>query len=141
MSNKTIQSHLKQNTINVTEGFVGVSGLKKYLVDNELPLVVCLCDDATKITPAIEYDYNTDSLRGLAAPLGENGLPLSGLLKASTPYKIVENIKEYPTGNYVYVQMALPLAIGAAPYVLYHVCSDNKFKAMDVLNRCTAQQF
>ncbi|XP_062716164.1 uncharacterized protein LOC134291845 [Aedes albopictus] len=135
MSVKTIQRHLKQNTKNVVEGSVDVFGLKKYLIDNEFPLAVCLCEDGTRITAGVQYDYTTDSLRGLVAPLNENGLPQTGLFTASSPYKIAQMIKDYPTGNHVYVQMALPLAAGAAPFVLYHACSDNKFDATDVLNR------
>lgn len=137
MSNKTIKRHLKKNTINVTKGSIDIRGLRKYLMDNKFPLAVCLCEDATRITPGIQYDHTTDSLRGLVAPLDGNGMPQTGLFSASSPYKIAEDIKQYPTGNYVYVQMALPLAAGAAPYVLYHVCSDNKFTATDVLNRWT----
>lgn len=135
MTKKTIQRHLKDNTVQISEGIIDVEGLKAYLTRNQFPLAVVLCEDATKITATVEYDYLTDSLRGLVSPLNQNGLPDTHIFKACSAYKIAEDIKNYPQGNHAYVQLALPLAKDAAPYVLYHVCSDNKFESKDVLNR------
>lgn len=136
ISIKTIQRHLKQNTVQITEGKIDAKGLKQYLLRNEFPLaVVVLCEDATKIAAALEYDYISDSVRGLVSPLDEHGLPNTDLFTATSAYKMAEDIEKYPVGNHAYVQLALPLANNASPYVLFHTCSDNKFEAKDVLNR------
>ncbi|XP_055546378.1 uncharacterized protein LOC129730821 [Wyeomyia smithii] len=137
MTVKSIQRHLKKDTIDVVEGVINVKGLKSYLERNGYPLIVALCEDATKITSNVEYNYLTDSLRGLVAPLNSNGLPTPNLFAASSPHVIINAIHKYPVGSYAYVQLALPLAINAAPYVLFHTCSDNRFEAADVLNRWT----
>ncbi|XP_021709428.1 uncharacterized protein LOC110679341 [Aedes aegypti] len=67
--------------------------------------------------------------------MDSNGLPVRNLFKANTPYKMASDLKSYPVGNYAYVQMAIPLSKEAAPYVIYHACSNNKFSYNDVLNR------
>lgn len=135
MSKKTIQRHIKCNTIHINEGTVDAEGLKAYLVKNGFSLNVVLCEDATKITATAEYDHTTDSITGLVAPLDATGLPQQGLFRASTPYKMANDLKAFPTGNYAYVQVAIPMTREAAPYVLYHACSDNKFEYKDVMNR------
>ncbi|XP_053699211.1 uncharacterized protein LOC128746192 [Sabethes cyaneus] len=135
MSKKTIQRHITKYTVNLKEGEVDVSGLKKYLVENDYPLMVVLSEDGTRITAAAQYDYRNNSIRGLVAPMDANGLPTPNLFEATTPRKMQSDLNCYPMGNYAYVQLALPLARNAAPYVLYHACSNNKFEHSDVLNR------
>lgn len=135
MCKKTVQRHLRKYTTDIIEGALDIAGLKKYLEDNEYPLAVALCEDGTRITAATEYDCVQDSIRGLVAPFDTHGLPMRNVFVASTPHKVMEDLKNYSLGNYGYVQLALPLANGAAPYVLYHASSDNKFAYREVLNR------
>lgn len=135
MSTKTIQRHMDKNTQEIKEGFLNIDGLKQYLVSNGFPLAVAISEDGTRITPAVEYDYKDDSLRGLVAPLDGNGLPLKNIFAASSAKKMKDDIDNYAVANYVYVVMATPLSPDAAPFVLYHACTDNRFTADDVLKR------
>lgn len=136
ISSKTLQTHIKENTLDITEGIINVAGLKEYLIKNNFPLVVMLCEDGTRITPAVQYDYRTDGLRGLVAPLDDiTGLPEQGTFVASSPTKMADDIKTHRVANYGYVQVAVPLCKGAAPFVLFHMCTDNRFTTDDVLNR------
>lgn len=135
MSKKTIQRHINEKTIHIKEGIINAEGLKAYLIKYGFPLAVVLCEDGTRITSSTDYDYNADSITGLGAPMDSNGLPVRNLFKANTPYKMASDLKSYPVGNYAYVQMAIPLSKEAAPYVIYHACSNNKFSYNDVLNR------
>lgn len=135
MCKKTLQRHIRKYTTDIVEGVLDIAGLKKYLEDNGYPLAVALCEDGTRITAATEYDCVQDSIRGLVAPFNVHGLPVQDVFVAATPHKMMEDLKNYSLGNYGYVQIALPLVNGAAPYVLYHACSDNKFEYRDVLNR------
>lgn len=135
MTVKSIQRYLKKDTIDITEGIINVNGLKSYLENNGYPPIVSLCEDATRITGAVEYDYTHDILRGLVSPLNSNGIPIINMFAASSPHKISNDIRLYPVGNYAYVQLALPLVKNSAPFVLFHSCSDNRFEATDVLNR------
>lgn len=135
MTVKTIQRYLSKDTIDITEGIINVNGLKLYLENNGYPPIVALCEDATKITGTVEYDYIHDCLRGLISPLNAHGLPIVNMFAASSPHKICNDIRQYPVGNYAYVQLALPLIENSAPFVLFHTCTDNRFEAVDVLNR------
>lgn len=135
MSIKTIMRHLKQNTVNIQEAKLDVDGLKSYLVNNNLPMAVVLCEDGTRITATVEYDHENDSLSGLVAPLDLNGLPQMGIFPAASPYTIIDDIERYPVGSYAYVQLAVPLSQIHAPFVLFHCCTDNKFQTKDVINR------
>lgn len=135
MTTKTIQRHIQTNSTHIREGIIDAIGLKEYLVRNKFPLRVVLCEDATKVTAAVEFDYKQDTLRGLVSPLNDNGLSDPTFFAATSPFKMRDDIKKYALGEYAYVQLALPLATDAAPYVLYHVCSDNRFEFKDVLKR------
>lgn len=135
MCPKTVLRYIKDNTDDVQEGVINVKGLKKYLVSNGFPMRVSLCEDGTRITPAIEYDHSNNELRGLVADLDEHGLPKTKMFTATSPYKMKADIETKPVGNYAYVVMAMPLSPRAAPFVLYHSCSNNRFTADDVLRR------
>lgn len=135
MNMKTITRHVSKNTSNIQEGEVDIKGLKSYLVDNALPMAVVLCEDGTRVTAAVEYDHEHDSLSGLVAPLDINGLPQRNTFTATTPYKIVNDIETFAVGSFAYVQLAVPLSRVHAPYLLFYSCSDNRFNTEDVLNR------
>lgn len=137
MSKKTIQRHMQQYTVHISEGVLDIRGLKNYLLDNKYPLTITLCEDGTRIRAAVEYDHSSDSIKGLVADLDSNGLPTQGNFKAISPYRIADNLEKFAIGNYAYVQVAIPLTLGAVPYVLYHTCSNNKFEFKDVLSRWT----
>uniref|UniRef100_A0A8D8FAG8 (northern house mosquito) hypothetical protein n=1 Tax=Culex pipiens TaxID=7175 RepID=A0A8D8FAG8_CULPI len=135
MSITTVQRHMSQYSRDIKEGVLDIEGLKKYLLSNGYPPVVTLCEDATRITAATEYDEINDCLTGLVAPLDEHGFPQLGLFKATTPFKMISDVRSYPLANYVYIQLALPLCSHAAPFVLYYTSSNNKFTKGDVLSR------
>lgn len=134
---KTVQRHLKNDTNDLKEGEINAKGLKEYLMKNNFPFVVALCEDATRITPAIQYDFSNDCLRGLVSPFDENGLPTPNTFIANSPNKMISDIKTHPVGNYAYLQMAVPLCKEAAPFVLFHCCSDNRFTYENVEKRLT----
>lgn len=132
---RTLKRHIEKYSKDTMSGELDIDGLKTYLVQNNYPLVVFLCEDATRVTGTIEYNCKNDSITGLVAPFDSNGMPARGLFQASTPHKMIDDLSNFTIANYAYVQMALPLAADAAPYVFYFTSSDNKFSSTDVLQR------
>ena len=48
--------------------------LKKYLDENNMPLVVSIAEDATAIVPKREYCSRSNRVVGCSLPLGNNGI-------------------------------------------------------------------
>lgn len=119
----------------ISLGIIDVTGLKNYLLENNYPFVVMLVEDGTKILQQVQYDARTDSLTGCVSPLNENGIPVQGLFEAGDAYAVANYLEDYKLADTAYVQLALPLAIGAAPFVIYYAGTDNTFRSNDVVNR------
>jgi hypothetical protein len=86
---RTIQTYLKKYDFSVPEGTLNVTGLKQYLIFNNLPLTVCICEDATAIVGRREYDSGTNSVMGFSLPMESNGLRNANLAKVKTAANIV----------------------------------------------------
>ena len=59
---RTIQTNLKKYDFSVPQSTFNVKGLKQFLISNNLPLTVCMCEDATAIVGRREYDSGTNSV-------------------------------------------------------------------------------
>ena len=55
---------MKSSTCIIAEGECRVVKLKKYLISKNLPLLVWLSEDATKITGNVQYDSKTNRFVG-----------------------------------------------------------------------------
>lgn len=116
-------------------GVIDVVGLKRYLSKNGYPLVVMLAEDGTRITPRAQYDERTNNMTGLVAPLDHTGLPKPNYFNASDAQEMADKLKSCPLASTAYVQLAVPLAPNAAPYVLLYMGTNNGFTYLDVLKR------
>lgn len=87
-SPSSISRYLKTNGPVVVEGVLRCEELKKYLVDNNLPLFVWLSEDATRINGRIQYDSNTNQLIGFVLPFDSNGMPISSVYMARSASEI-----------------------------------------------------
>lgn len=114
---------------------IDVAGLKRYLTENGYPLVVTLAEDGTRVTPRAQYDERTNTLTGLVAPLDHTGLPKPNYFDASDAQDMANKLKSCPLASTAYVQLAVPLAPNAAPYVLMYMATNNGFTYVDVLKR------
>lgn len=114
---------------------VDVDGLKRYLTVNGYPLRVILAEDGTRVTPRSQYDERTNTLTGLVAPLDQTGLPKQNYFDASDAQQMANKLKSCPLASTAYVQLAVPLAPNAAPYVLFYMGTNNGFTYLDVLKR------
>ncbi|XP_058822394.1 uncharacterized protein LOC131683977 isoform X2 [Topomyia yanbarensis] len=105
-------------------------------MQNNYPSVVMLMEDATRILQQAQYDaivYRT--LTGCVSPLIENEIPVHRYFDASDAYVVANHLKDCILADTAYVQLALPMAVGAAPFVLYYCGTDNIFRFTDVVNR------
>ncbi|XP_053698489.1 uncharacterized protein LOC128745438 [Sabethes cyaneus] len=131
----SIQRHISRHTYNTREGILMVDSLVKYLTANNFPKVVALSEDGTSLSPNPEYSPRTDSIRGLVAPFDSKGMPLLDIFKASSAEKMINDLKKYTVGEYLYVVMATPMIVGASPFCLLYMCSNNKFTHLQVKQR------
>lgn len=115
---------------------IDAAGLKRYLTENGYPLTVMLAEDGTRVSPRAEYDERTNALTGLVAPLDHTtGLPKPNYFDASDAQEMANKLKNCSKASTAYVQLAVPLAPNAAPYVLFYMATNNRFTYSDVLKR------
>lgn len=120
------------------EGKLRVNELLMYLKERDLPLVVALSEDATRIDGRIQYDSRSNQLLGFVTPVNRaTGMPITNSYQARN---FTEISKHFSSGNipahYVNVLMAQPLG-KYPPFCLLIYASDSKFLAEDVNNRWT----
>ncbi|KAE8738182.1 hypothetical protein FOCC_FOCC016345 [Frankliniella occidentalis] len=119
----------------VIEGMFRWQELSDYLRENDLPRVIALSEDGTRITGKIEYDPISNRLVGFAAPLDENGLPDTDHYIASGEKAMAAMFATAPRAHTAYVLMAKPLLQGAAAFCLAAFGTDNRFKAEGAVRR------
>ena len=78
-------------------------GLKQFFISNNLPLTVCICEDATAIVGRREYDSGTNSVMGFSLPMEPNGLRNANLAKVKTTEDIVNLFETLPRASVVVV--------------------------------------
>lgn len=132
---KTVKRHINKHTTDTQEANLMIKPLIEYLKAHDYPFVVALSEDGTTLSPNPEYDPRTDSVRGLVAPFNDFGVPRQEMFKATSAVKMINDLEQYPIGEYLYVIMATAMEIGASPYCIFYMCSDNKFTHMDVIKR------
>ncbi|XP_058454508.1 uncharacterized protein LOC131432318 isoform X1 [Malaya genurostris] len=132
---RTLQRDLQKRSKSIEEGIVRVEELKAYIIRNNLPMIVIMSEDATKINGALEYDSTRNKVCGLVAPLDNNGMPQCDLFEITNPRKLIADVHQYPIGRNVVVTMTQPLKQKTAPFCLQYFCTDNKFTSSQVRTR------
>lgn len=133
----TVNRFITDNGPRIVEGEMRSDELVQYLRSRNLPLVVSLSEDATRITAKVSYDPHTNQLVGFALPLDQNGMPVP----FSFPAKHANQIQKHfanPSNfisSTVYVQMAQPLQENCPPFTLMLFLTDSTFTAYNILKR------
>lgn len=132
----SVDKHIQQSNCQIMEGVLRTHELKQYLKERNLPSVISLSEDATRITGQVQYDAATNQLIGFVLPLDcMNGMPSPCFYRARHADEIYSHFTfSNPIGHYVNVLMAQPLA-NVAPFCLLIFASDNKYTANDVSKR------
>lgn len=128
--------HIRKTDGYVTEGVLRVNELKIYLEARNLPCVVSLSEDATRIAGRIQYDSQSNEIIGFVLPSDkETGMPIPHSYRARNAEEILHHFSNTKAiANYVNVVMAQPIA-DVAPFCLLVYGSDSKYSAEDVMNR------
>lgn len=96
---------------------------------------VWIAEDATMVTPKVQYDPATDQLVGITPPIdAKTGSPKL-LNFPATDEKAIRKHLSQPRSRYAYLVMAQPLDDGFPPFVLQLFGTNNCFNASDVLKR------
>lgn len=128
--------YIQSSGCHVTEGILRHEELAIYLKERSLEPVVCLSEDATRISGRIQYDCKTNQLMGFVLPLNrENGLPIPFAYPARSAEEIFNHFSNNDSSaSFLNVVMAKP--IGNAPaFCLLVYGSDNKYTSADVSKR------
>lgn len=129
--------YIRKNNQRISEGVVRSQELLQYLRDRNLPLVVSLSEDGTKITSKVQYDPFINELVGFVLPIDDaTGMPISGVYKARNIEEICEHFsRENPVGDNANVIMAQPIVEGVPPFCLLIFGTDGKYSGNHVQKR------
>lgn len=127
--------HVKE--ANVVESVLRCAELKRYLEENNLPLVVSLSEDATRNLNRVQYDPATNQLVGFSLPINNNGMPSPNSFLARSASENEQHflLNSEHVASFVNVIMSQPLVLAYPPFCLLIFGSDNKYTASDVVNR------
>lgn len=132
----SVNRYIRENNEIVIDGELRSSELLQYLQKRNLPLIVALSEDATRINGRPQYDKKSNQIYGFVTPTNQqNGMPIP----FSFPARNANEISHYfesnePLADYVNVVMAQPLA-EVSPFCLLMFSSDNKYTTDIVCKR------
>lgn len=119
----------------ICEGALRSESLLKYLQERNLPLIVSLSEDATRIEGRVQFDPNSNQLVGFVPPINENtGMPKTNAYKARSTEEMIFHFSTATTSQFVNTIMAQPLA-NVPAFCLAFFGSDSKYSAIDVARR------
>lgn len=81
------------NEENITDGKLRIKELKKFLLEQNLPLKVWLSNNSIEIVDKIRYCKRTNQIVGFVLPSDENGMPTSNVFEATSAKTIKEILK------------------------------------------------
>ncbi|KAK4873812.1 hypothetical protein RN001_013172 [Aquatica leii] len=99
-----------------------------------LPKVLWISEDATRVSSKVKYDSKTNKLIGFTMPL-VNGMPVTDSFLATSAKRIQDYFQNGIRSNYAYVVMAQPLSPSAPGYCLSIFGTNNRFIADDLMKR------
>lgn len=127
--------------INETDGYIREGVLRShellsYLGSRNLPFVVSISEDATRISGRVQYDSKSNEIIGFVLPIDQKtGMPIPHSYPARNANEIFQHFNRgTPIANFVNVIMAQPLADVPA-FCLMIYGSNSKYTAEDVINR------
>lgn len=129
--------YISSSGCHITEGILRCEELAIYLSERSLDPVVCISEDATRITNRVQYDSKSNQLIGFVLPLKNgNGMPIPFQFPARHADEILSHFShDHPVSSYINVIMAQPINTNVPPFCLMLFGSDNKYTSMHVANR------
>lgn len=130
--------YIRASNCCITEGILRCEELRLYLEKRNLPFVVSLSEDATRVVDRVQYDSTTNQLIGFVPPISPiNGLPIPFQYPARSANEILEHFSiENETSSNLIIIMAQPIG-NAPPFCLTSFGTKNAYTAIDVSKRWT----
>lgn len=131
-----VNKYIATKKSNMEEGVLRSQGLLDYLNERNLPLVVSISEDATRISGKIHYNSKTNQLVGFVLPTNpDTGMPVTYSFPANNSTEILQHFsKDNSIAGFVNVIMAQPLG-NVTPFCLLIFASNGKYTSIDVSNR------
>ena len=130
---RTVQTIVQTQYSHIEEGVFRYKELVEHLNKHDLPYLVSIAEDATRIINRIEYDPQTNRCVGFVLPLGDDGRYKVDAHQATSFEAIQEMFQKVSIAKYAYLYAAQPLKEGAPSFCLACVGTNNKFTALQVL--------
>lgn len=132
----SVNRYIRASNCHITEGILRCDELLIYLKERNLPLVVSLEEDATKIRDRVQYSSMHNQLVGFTLPVSSvSGLPIPFSYPARNSTEILGH---FSNGNavstFINVIMAQPMA-DIPPFCLIIFGTDSRYTSNDVSNR------
>lgn len=131
----TVLRYIRKSCDKVAEGKLRVNELLKFLETRNLPKMVFISEDGTKITTRTRYDIERDQIVGLCPKMNGNGMPEIDSFNATSPDVIQQHLKNNERSSIVYVILATPIAQKTLSFNLLSFGTNNKFSIEEVLLR------
>lgn len=143
-SNSAVKRYILSHRNDAEGGVLRARELLNYLNDHNLPKLVHLSEDATKITGKIQYNSNTNKVIGFVHPLSrQTGMPINEGYEAVSAKAMESCFYDLETGfqrrqaSYINVVMAKPLANEIPAFCLLVFGTDGSYEKEYVDRRWT----
>lgn len=129
--------YTRRTHCNIVEGILRCEELRVYLEERNLPFIVSLSEDATRIDGKVQYDSKTNQMVGFVLPIdSQTGMPIVYSYKARNDSEILQHFAYGQSAHFVNVIMAQPMG-KVAPFCLLIFGTNSKYTAEDVSMRWT----
>ncbi len=115
---RTVQTTIHSQYKHIREGQYRFDELLDHLEKHNLPKIVTISEDATRIVKRVEYDHVTNRCVGFALPTNPDGSLDVSRYEATSFVAIEEMFRNSVAAKYAYTIMAQPLEEGAPSYCI-----------------------
>ncbi|KAK3919968.1 Phosphoserine aminotransferase [Frankliniella fusca] len=119
----------------IKEGYFRGLELKNFLEERDLPFIIWLSEDGTRVNGRVQYDLRTNQIIGFVPPLDKDGLPTTDSFPATSAAEIKSYYDKGVVSSNAYLIVAQPLSPNAPSFCLCLYGTDNSFTAADVSQR------
>ncbi|KAK3931307.1 Telomere length regulator protein RIF1 [Frankliniella fusca] len=119
----------------IKEGYFRGLELKNFLEERDLPFIIWLSEDGTRVNGRVQYDLRTNQIIGFVPPLDKDGLPTTDSFPATSAAEIKSYYDKGVVSSNAYLIVAQPLSPNAPSFCLCLYRTDNSFTAADVSQR------
>lgn len=130
----SLDRFIRQSKDVLIEGKLRSRELLGYLQKRNLPLVISLSEDATRIDSRPQYDSMTNTILGFVLPVDEHGMPVPNSFPARNADEMYRHFSTQKTAHFLNVIMAQPMG-NFPPFCLLLFASDSKYTAKTVYSR------